>query len=550
MPGGNVKREGCFVGGEAARRAITVIAVLFILSSIATSTVLALRQAKEQNAAMRTLEASGRLKHDLDEVQQMMLDEHGELYTLIGTRPFYKRAAYIFPLPALLALTGDARGGCRQNAICLSRLADLDDMIQKLARRSNTLAIRASLHPASIGVSDPALGEIDAYFYSVLERVVDVRMGADATIGSSVSKSSSDAKWFSNALMGCALTAAVLLLALILWNGRIAQKLRAALRLAETAREKYQRFFDKHPLPIWIFDNSSLDILAVNGAAQRTYGYSEGEFLGMSLLDVRPPDELGRLYEAVDTGRKTSPSDTQSVGTWVHQTKSGERRSMDIHHLKVEFDGRPATMSVMVDVTVEVVAQAELFKSKQTLEYILDHIPQGIAWKDAQHRYVGGNEIYARDAGLPSRFDLIGKTDRELRWGDDPQAVQEEDIRVMAGDLTKRHFERRAVAVDRSEVWISETKLPLEDQNRAVIGVLTAYENITARRNAELALRLQSRAIDASINGLVIAEVEHDRYVIMFANAAFERITGYSPGDVVGVDCEVLFAIAGEAQKW
>jgi diguanylate cyclase (GGDEF)-like protein/PAS domain S-box-containing protein len=550
MPGGNVKREGCFVGGEAARRAITVIAVLFILSSIATSTVLALRQAKEQNAAMRTLEASGRLKHDLDEVQQMMLDEHGELYTLIGTRPFYKRAAYILPLPALLAQTGDARGGCRQNAICLSRLADLDDMIQKLARRSNTLAIRASLHPASIGVSDPALGEIDAYFYSVLERVVDVRMGADATIGSSVSKSSSDAKWFSNALMGCALTAAVLLLALILWNGRIAQKLRAALRLAETAREKYQRFFDKHPLPIWIFDNSSLDILAVNGAAQRTYGYSEGEFLGMSLLEVRPPDELGRLYEAVDTGRKTTPSDTQSVGTWVHQTKSGERRSMDIHHLKVEFDGRPATMSVMVDVTVEVVAQAELFKSKQTLEYILDHIPQGIAWKDAQHRYVGGNEIYARDAGLPSRFDLIGKTDRELRWGDDPQAVQEEDIRVMAGDLTKRHFERRAVAVDRSEVWISETKLPLEDQNRAVIGVLTAYENITARRNAELALRLQSRAIDASINGLVIAEVEHDRYVIMFANAAFERITGYSPGDVVGVDCEVLFAIAGEAQKW
>jgi hypothetical protein len=123
MPGGNVKREGCFVGGEAARRAITVIAVLFILSSIATSTVLALRQAKEQNAAMRTLEASGRLKHDLDEVQQMMLDEHGELYTLIGTRPFYKRAAYIFPLPALLALTDDARRGCRQNARCLSRLA-------------------------------------------------------------------------------------------------------------------------------------------------------------------------------------------------------------------------------------------------------------------------------------------------------------------------------------------------------------------------------------------------------------------------------------------
>ena len=545
-----MKREGRFVAGEAARRAIAVIAVLLILSSIATSTYLALRQAREQNASMRTLQVSGHLKQDLDDVQQIMLDEHGELYTLIGTRPFYKRASYIFPLPALLALTDDARGGCRQNAECLSRLADVDDMIQKLAKRSNALAIRATLHPGSIGVADPALGEIDAYFYTVLERVLDARMGADTVIDSTISKSSSDAKWVSNALMGSGLTAAVLLLALILWNGRIAQKLRAALHLAETARKKYQRFFDEHPLPIWIFDDASLGIVAVNGAAQRTYGYSEAELLGMSLLDMRPPDEVERLYDAIDTKSKAAPSETQSVGIWLYQTKSGEQLSMDIHHLKVEFDGRPATMSVMVDVTVEVVAQAELFKSKQTLEYILDHIPQGIAWKDTEHRYVGGNEIYARDAGLSSRFDLVGKTDRDLRWGDDPQVVQEEDICVMAGELGKRHFERATTAVDGSEVWISETKLPLKDQNHTVIGVLVTYENVTARRSAELALRLQSRALEASINGLVIAEVRHDQHVIIFANAAFERITGYSFKDVAGVDCDSLFGIAGEAQKW
>jgi hypothetical protein len=41
---------------------------------------------------------------------------------------------------------------------------------------------------------------------------------------------------------------------------------------------------------------------------------------------------------------------------------------------------------VMVDVTQKMETQAELFKSKQTLEYVLDHVPQGIAWKDANHR--------------------------------------------------------------------------------------------------------------------------------------------------------------------
>jgi diguanylate cyclase (GGDEF)-like protein/PAS domain S-box-containing protein len=549
-PRESVTRDGRFAGRGRVRRAITVIAVIFILSSIATSTFLALRQAQEQNAALRTLQASGRLKHDLDEIQQLLLDEHGYLYTLIGTAPFYKRAAYVFPLSRLLELAHDARGECRTNAVCLSRLAALDDAFQKLAERSNALAKRATSHPGSIGVGDVALSEIDAYLYGVLEQVLDVRMAADATIDSTVGQSWSDAKWVSATLLACNLTAAVLLLGLICWNTRITHKLRTALRTAEGERSKYQRFFDEHPLPIWIFDDASLDIVAANSAAQLAYGYSETELLSMSLYDVRPADEVARLDKTIAKRRERAYVEAQSVGVWMFQTKSGERRSMDVHHLKVEFEGRPSTMSVMIDVTDEAKARAELFKSKQTLESVLDHIPHGIAWKDVDLCYAGGNEIYARDAGLPSRSVLIGLRDHDLHWGDDPEVVQHEDVRVMSGELTKRHFERATVSIDGSEVWISETKVPLKDQNGAVTGVLIAYENITARRHAELALRLQGRAIEASINGIIIAERRLDRHVVMFANQAYERITGYSSNDVVGVDCNTLFAIAGEPHKW
>ncbi len=524
--------------------------VTIILSAIALSTFLAMRQTREQDSSLLTLQASGRLKQDLDQVQQMMLDEHGQLYTLVGTRAFYKRAAYIFPLSALLDLTGDARGGCRRSAACLSHLDDLDRVIRVLAKLSNALAIRATLHPGSVGLGDPALSEIDAYFYAALEEVVDARMAADAAIGSTVGKSSTDAKWVADAMLVCGATAAVLLLVLIRWNSLISDRLRAALRSADSARAKYQRFFDEHPLPIWIFDNASQGIVAVNAAALRAFGYSESELFTMSIQDVRPADELACLKESRDSKPEAVYGETQSIGVWVYQTKARERRSMDVHHLNVEFEGAPSTMAVMVDVTTEAMAKAELFKSKQTLEYVLDHIPQGIAWKDADHRYAGGNEIYARDAGLPSRSTLIGLTDADLRWGDDPQKVRDEDARVMSGEVTKTHFERTAVAVDGSEVWISETKLPLEDQNGNVTGVLIAYENITARRDAHRALHLQGRAIDASINGILIAELRSDRHVVTFVNPAFERITGYSPADVAGADCETLFGMAGEAQKW
>lgn len=533
------------------RRLLSVLIVLLILAAIATDTIVALRQTDEQNNASRELQSSSRLKQDLDEAHNIMLDEHERLYALASTKPIDIRSKYAFPLPPLFNLTKDARGACEQRATCLDKLDDLDEMIRRLAARSDALATRASHHPVGVGLDESEMSAIDAYYYNVVKHVIEIRMLADATADVAVGKASTDAKWTSKTLLVCGVTAAVLLLALIHRNAHIAQKLRAALGLADRARSKYQRFFDEHPLPIWLFDDASLEIIAVNRAAQQAFGYSETEFLGMTLREILPEDETARMDSMLSAQRTESDCGmTRSLGVWMYQTKSGERPSMDVHHLRLENEGRSTTLSVLVDVTRMIAAQAELFKSKQTLEYVLDQVPQGIAWKDVNHRYVGGNAIYARDAGLTSRSALIGLSDRELKWGDNPDAVQAEDVRIMSGELTKKRFERPATAVDGSKVWISETKRPLKDQSGTVIGVLTAYENITERRNAQVALRLQSRAIEASINGIIISEVRAGRNVVMFANPAFERITGYGLDDVMNAYCDDLFALNGDAKQW
>lgn len=415
--------------GSNWRRALSVLAVIAILGAIGTNTALALRQMQEQDLAVRALQSSGRLKRDLDQLQQTMLDEHGDLYTIISTKPFYHRPAYSFPLQQSLERTADARDACKRRPTCLLQLSDLEEMLRLLAERSDALGKRATEQPGSVGLGDAQLGEIDAYFYSVLEHVVAARMQADASADNEITQSTRDARWVSAVLLCCGSISAALLLTLIFRNARIANKLRVALNAADRARD-------------------------------------------------------------------------------------------------------------------------EVFRSKQTLEYVLDHVPQGIAWKDANHRYAGGNEIYARDAGLNSRHELIGLTDHDLRWGDNPKLVQEEDNQVMAGTLVRRHDERAAVSVDGREVWISETRLPLEDHSGNVIGVLRAYEDITKRRNSEVVLRLQGRALEASINGIIIAEIRDGRHVVMFANEAFERITGYSKHDVLDVDCEALFSLGGEPDKW
>ncbi|WP_178392143.1 bifunctional diguanylate cyclase/phosphodiesterase [Burkholderia sp. SRS-W-2-2016] len=346
-----VDAQASALGPDVTRKAGTLIAVLAILAVIATSTFLALRQSSEQDSALRTIQASGRLRHDLDQLQQLMLDEHAILYTSIATVPLYKRAAYNFPMSALLALTRDARESCSENHVCVSRLSELDDMIGRLSELSFALARKVADHPGSVVMGDPQLEEIDAYFYNVLERVVDVRLSADAKVDSVVSKSSLDAKWFTRVLLGCGVVAALLLISLIRWNGRIGSHLRRSLHLTEEVRSRYQRFFEGHPLPIWVTDDQTQKIIAANASAQRDFGYTEQQLLGMSLNDLRVEQVLGQLPQLRERRIEQLRHATQSAGIWVYRTRAGNRLSMEVHHLRIELDGRPATMAVMVDVT-------------------------------------------------------------------------------------------------------------------------------------------------------------------------------------------------------
>jgi diguanylate cyclase (GGDEF)-like protein/PAS domain S-box-containing protein len=59
-------------------------------------------------------------------------------------------------------------------------------------------------------------------------------------------------------------------------------------------------------------------------------------------------------------------------------------------------------------------------------------------------------------------------------------------------------------------------------------------EDIVARRQAEMALKLRERAIEASANAILILRADDADYPIEYVNPAFERITGYRADEVVG----------------
>ena len=61
--------------------------------------------------------------------------------------------------------------------------------------------------------------------------------------------------------------------------------------------------------------------------------------------------------------------------------------------------------------------------------------------------------------------------------------------------------------------------------------------DITERRHAEETLRLRDRALQASVNAIIITDLDGN---IEYANPAFERITGYAADEVIGRNCSFL----------
>lgn len=93
-------------------------------------------------------------------------------------------------------------------------------------------------------------------------------------------------------------------------------------RLHQEAEKRYSDMFRLCPQPMWVYDIRTLRFLQFNDAAVRNYGYAAEEFLGMTLRDIRPEEELASLHKALGMleGQRVRFS---SPEIFVHRRKDG-----------------------------------------------------------------------------------------------------------------------------------------------------------------------------------------------------------------------------------
>jgi PAS domain S-box-containing protein len=135
--------------------------------------------------------------------------------------------------------------------------------------------------------------------------------------------------------------------------------------------EKYKTIFYKSPLPKWIYDFDTLRFLEVNEAAVKHYGYSQEEFLAMSIENIRPKEELEKLYRDIEL---LKAGESGRYKYWRHLKKNGEIITVEVMAHRIEYNGHNARMVILNDVTEKVKAEKALQESHEELRELASHL--------------------------------------------------------------------------------------------------------------------------------------------------------------------------------
>lgn len=259
---------------------------------------------------------------------------------------------------------------------------------------------------------------------------------------------------------------------------------------------RYRMLFDSNPHSMWVYDIDSLKFLEVNDAAIAAYGYTREEFLGMTIRDIRPPEEVARLEATVATMERGLNHSSE----WKHRHKNGQLFDVDIStHDLPELHGK-ARLVLALNVTDRKRAQAELQASERRLRLALE-AAGAIAFDwDVPNDIV--TRYFSREPALPTTAERVG-TLNEVRARIHPDDLNDFDNRLRASLNSGTEYRNayRVVRPDGTAASLEEFGYLDRAPDGSPLRLTGMAIDVTERVAAMELLRISEERLRVALNG-------------------------------------------------
>ena len=305
----------------------------------------------------------------------------------------------------------------------------------------------------------------------------------------------------------------------------------------EASEKKLKALLDAVNDAIMVVDPQGR-ILEANSITYQRLGYRRDELLKMTPRAFDTPEYAAKISERLAEVKRNGSAIFETA--WI--TRDGRIIPTEIGARAIEYEGKPAILSVARDVSERKIMVEELRASRQILEGIINAIPVRVFWKDKNLVYLGCNAVFARDAGFADPKDIIGRDDFQMGWRDQAELYRSDDRQVIESGVSKFLMEEPQTTPEGATITLLTSKLPLRTSTGEISGVLGTYMDITELKRSEEAFRSSEkkfRDLLETIN-LVAIMLDFDGN-ITFCNDFFLHLTGWTRDEVLNRNWFELF---------
>ena len=289
------------------------------------------------------------------------------------------------------------------------------------------------------------------------------------------------------------------------------QRSEVALRQSE---DQYRILFETNPIAMYVYDPKTLQIVAVNRAAIRQYGFKEQEFLQKTLTEMRPEEDVPALLQDIS---ENSVGLHPQRGLWKHRTKNGSIIDVEIVCNHLDFHGIDSVLVAAQDVTDRKRAQEKLQDNEEKYRILFEDSADAALLMD-NYAILECNSAALEMFGYPSlplMLHPVAMSPPNQADGTSSRVAGEQRIAeaFLRGKASFEWLHQRK----NGEVFPAEVCLTgLTLSGRQVL--LATVRDITERKHAEEALLFKNALLEAQADSTldgIIAVDESDRIILV-----------------------------------